>query len=183
MVSCARRGRTIRMCSLDARSGRPIQATLLEEIHASVEGPSVKGLFDARNRGSTRPHSLRETWRLAQERERVRASLEGAFISGERRSHGPLLPERAPSEGPRSTGAVGPTRAPFTLEETSKLGGTIYMCGTLASVKVAEQDHRSFCRMVQNGPISSVRGENGDILDCFGASAPPAPIVSGPRRS
>ena len=26
---------------------------------------------------------------------------------------GPLLPERAASEGPRSTAAVGPTRAPF----------------------------------------------------------------------
>src|SRR5881397_1266899 len=26
---------------------------------------------------------------------------------------GPVLPERAASEGPRSTGAVGPTRAPF----------------------------------------------------------------------
>jgi hypothetical protein len=26
------------MCSLDARSGRPIQATLLEEVRASLEG-------------------------------------------------------------------------------------------------------------------------------------------------
>ena len=152
MVSCARATRGRGLPSLDARSGRPIQATLLEEMHASEDGPLVKRLFDARNRGSTRPHSLGETWRLAQERGRGRASLEGAFISGERRSHGPLLPERAPSERPRSTGAVGPTRASFTLEETSKLGGTIYMCSTLASVKVAEQDHRSFCRMVQNGP-------------------------------
>ena len=79
-VSLARATRGRGLPSLDARSGRPIQATLLEEIHASEEGPLVKGLFDARNRGSTRPHSLRENWRLAQEGERVRASLEGAFI-------------------------------------------------------------------------------------------------------
>lgn len=34
-------GRTIRMCSLDARSGRPIQATLLEEVRASLDGRLV----------------------------------------------------------------------------------------------------------------------------------------------
>ena len=66
-----------------------------------------------------RPPSLRETWCLALGGGEERASLEGAFISGERRPHGPLLPERAPSEGPRSTGAVGPTRVPFTCRETS----------------------------------------------------------------
>ena len=33
-----------------------------------------------------------------------------------------LLAERAASEGPRSTGAVGPTRSSFTLEEMSKIG-------------------------------------------------------------
>src|SRR5207244_11162766 len=37
----------------------------------------------------------------------------------------PLLPERAPSEGPRSTAAVGPTRVPFQEREASELGRII----------------------------------------------------------
>ena len=60
--------------------------------------------FDARNRGSTRPRSLRENWRLARGGEEKRASLEGAFISSERRPHGPLLSKRAHSEGCEGAG-------------------------------------------------------------------------------
>jgi hypothetical protein len=39
---------------------------------------------------------------------------------------GAVLPERAPSEGPRSTAAVGPTWVPLQRKEvTSELGGII----------------------------------------------------------
>ncbi len=40
------------MCSLDARSGRPIQASLLEEVRASLEGSLYRdliGLLCSRN--------------------------------------------------------------------------------------------------------------------------------------
>ena len=40
---------------------------------------------------------------------------------------GSLLPERAPSEGPRSTAAVEPNMGVVPRGKTSKLGRTIYM--------------------------------------------------------
>jgi hypothetical protein len=46
------------MCSLDARSGRPIQSTLLEEIRASLEGTLYRvliGLLCSRNAWSGTP--------------------------------------------------------------------------------------------------------------------------------
>jgi hypothetical protein len=39
------------MCSLDARSGRPIQASLLERIRASVDGQSVIPVIQKVQRG------------------------------------------------------------------------------------------------------------------------------------
>ena len=49
-VSCARATRGRGLPSLDARSGRPIQATLLENIRASVDG-QLEWSFDARTLG------------------------------------------------------------------------------------------------------------------------------------
>jgi hypothetical protein len=54
----------------------------------------------------------------------------GEKFQKERRNitHGVLLlPERAPSEGPRPTGAVSPPRVTFLKENASKLGRSIDM--------------------------------------------------------
>jgi len=46
---------------------------------------------------------------------------------------GPVLPERAPSEGPRSTAAVGPTWVPYLEETTSELGMALFIMGARSS--------------------------------------------------
>ena len=49
---CSRNARSRGLPSLDARSGRPIQAALLEEIRASMEG-QLEWSFDAQSEGQT----------------------------------------------------------------------------------------------------------------------------------